>query len=95
MRRTNYATEIARASVEYPGENEARIERLFVNDAKREEIRFSWWRGNRLMMRPLDLPEDDLLTLIEKAIDDNVLSRQFVSRLRALIAEAGGSSANP
>ena len=76
LRDTEYAREIA--AVEH---GEARIERLYVKNEDQEEIRFSWWKDGKLMMRPLDLPENDLLVLLEKALDKDIFSSEFKYRL--------------
>lgn len=72
MRDTHYATELATGTID-----DAKIERLYVKKEQREEIRFSWWKDGRLMMRPLDLPEEDLLKLFDDAIENNVFSDSF------------------
>lgn len=89
MRDTDYATELARASIDYPKGSQARMERLYVKGEGKEEIRFSWWMHNQLMPRPLDLPETDFLRLLEAAIANGVVSNEGVSRLRALVADNG------
>ena len=76
LRDTDYAKEIA--SVENDG---CKIERLFVKHMKQEEIRFSWWKEGKMMMRPLDLPEDELLILFEKAFETNVFTDSFKLKL--------------
>ena len=72
MRDTDYAKELATGSID-----DAKIERLYVKKEQREEIRFSWWKAGRLMMRPLDLTEEDLLRLFNDAIKNNVFSDSF------------------
>ena len=59
-----------------------RIERLYVKSLDQEEIRFSWWKGDRMMPRPLDLPEDHLLPLFQSAIREGVFSPQFLGELK-------------
>lgn len=85
MRDTDYATEIARGSARLASGNEARIERLYLKENQREEIRFSWWKDDRLMLRPLDVTEDELLAVLKNAIQENVFSEHFISELRTLI----------
>jgi hypothetical protein len=82
LRDTDYATELARG--EY---GDARIERLRIKETKEEEIRFSWWPKGKMAMRPLDLPETELIELLRKGIGNQVFSDQFIIELRALIAE--------
>lgn len=85
MRDSQYATEIATAIKSYgEGENEARIERLFVKEQKQVEIRFSWWKKGNIVLRPLDLPESDLLQLMENGFG-KVLSDKFLADLRSSI----------
>ena len=80
MRSTRYADEIASAD-----EGGARIERLRIKSTGIDEIRFSWWKEGRFQARPLDLPEDDLLRLMRKAIDEGVFSEAFVGNLRRML----------
>ena len=84
LRETAYARELARAVLEYPG-GVVRIERLYVKDLGQEEIRFSWWPDGKMAQRPLDLPEDDLLALFEKGIQQNVFTPSFLQSLRSLL----------
>jgi hypothetical protein len=65
MRDTSYATEIARASIGFDAANEGRIERIHVKEQGQDEIRFSCWKDGRMTPRPLDLSENDLLTLLQ------------------------------
>jgi hypothetical protein len=85
MRDTKYARELAVGRREYESGDQVRIERLFIKDLQQEEIRFSWWKGSRMVMRPLDLPEDDLLELFEDAMHEGVFSQTFLRNLRALL----------
>ncbi|SFL12520.1 hypothetical protein SAMN05192568_100172 [Methylobacterium pseudosasicola] len=88
MRSTRYADEIASAD-----EGGARIERLRIRATGADEIRFSWWKDGRFQARPLDLPEDDLLRLLRKAIDEGVFSEVFVGNLRRMLG--AGAEAIP
>ncbi len=65
------------------------IERIHVKQADQVEIRFSSWDGDRLLPRPLDLPEAELLPLIEAAIREGVFSETFTDGLRRLVAGPG------
>jgi len=77
MRDTAYAREIATAS-DAVGQT---IERIFVKEFQRDEIRFSWWQNGNLVIRPLDLPEEELLPLMCQAIRKGVFSAQFLKGL--------------
>ena len=85
MRDTSYAQEIARASVVFPSGSEARIERLLIKESQQEEIRFSWWKDNRMIPRPLDLPENELLILIKAALEKDVFSESFLTALYEIL----------
>ncbi len=80
LRDTDYAKELA--SVE---NNECKIERLFVKEQNQEEIRFSWWKDGKMMMRPLDLPESELLTLLEMACQESVFTDNFKLNLLKIL----------
>jgi hypothetical protein len=83
-RETEYATELARGSIAFNKQEEARIERLYIKGQKLEEIRFSWWKEGRLMMRPLDLTEDSLLALLRDAAANGVFTFKFMADLQKL-----------
>lgn len=67
-RDTPDATELDAAVIQ-DGDSEVRIERLFVKASASEEIRFSWWRAGKMIPRPPDLPESQLLQLMKEAIE--------------------------
>lgn len=87
LRNTRYARELARAALPDPNGSghESRIERLRIHDKGIEEIRFSWWTNGRMQSRPLDLPQHELLTLLAKGIEENVLKPTFADDLKALL----------
>ena len=87
MRQTKYADEIATASVLLGDTHEGRLERLLIKGTRKVEIRFSWWKAGRMLTRPLDLPEESLLELLASAIQKDVLSPTFITRLREITAE--------
>jgi hypothetical protein len=93
-RDTRYAREIATAKLPSGpgGKTFAAIERIHVKQADQVEIRFSWWEGSRMMPRPLDLPEEELLPLLQAALDAGVFSETFVRNLRQLLAEPAAAS---
>jgi hypothetical protein len=76
LRDTGYATEIARSILKLESGDEARIERLRMKASGVIEIRLSWWKDGRMMMRPLDLSEPQLLKLLAQGIRDGVLMPQ-------------------
>jgi hypothetical protein len=90
-RNTKYATEIRTARLPTgtgtTSNSSVAIERIFVKHLQQEEIRFSWWEGARMMPRPLDLPEAELLPLMRDAIRAGVFSDEFLQGLRTILAE--------
>jgi hypothetical protein len=95
-RNTKYATEIATARIPTgtTGNSSLAIERIFVKHLQQEEIRFSWWEGARLMPRPLDLPEAELLPLMREAISAGVFSPEFVQELGQILRGAPTDAEN-
>ena len=91
LRDTAYATELAHGSVTFPSNTEGRIERLRFKegaDAGMEGIRFSWWKEGRMVPRPLDATEDQLLALLKDSLHQEVFSEAFLAELRQLLANA-------
>jgi len=87
LRDTAYATEIVTASITLGDGSEARLERIHVKTEEHEEIRFSWWKNGNIVMRPLDLSEDDLINLFTEAVRRNVFTPQFIGNLRDTITD--------
>ena len=83
MKDTKYATELATAQL---GEQDyARIEKPSVKSTNQEELQFSWSNEGRLMMSPLDLPEDQLLDVLGEALNKDVFSDAFKLGLLKLL----------
>lgn len=82
MRDTDYATELASASL-----GGARVERLLVKETDQEEIRFSWWKDDQMQPRPLDVPEEDLLELFRRGRANDVFSDEFLLGLVRVLLE--------
>jgi hypothetical protein len=89
LRDTRYAREIASARLPsgQHGKSFVAIERIFVKQAEQIEIRFSSWEGSRMLPRPLDLPEEELLPLMRAAIEAGVFSESFLDDLRHVLGE--------
>ena len=79
---TRYAEEISHADIDGH-----RIERLRMKESGDVEIRFSWWKDGRFMTRPLDLSEDDLLPLMQQAMERRVFSDEFLRGPQGVLAE--------
>ncbi len=58
---------------------------MFIKKRDREEIRFSWWKNNKMIPRPPDGTTDEWLDLFEKAIKNNVLPKRFMNELKKLL----------
>ncbi|PEM52038.1 MULTISPECIES: hypothetical protein [Bacillus cereus group] len=64
------------------------VEKIFVKGSKRDEIRFAYYKMNentgnkRIILRPLDLTEDDLLTLMRQGLAEDVFSKDFIDSLK-------------
>lgn len=69
------------------------IERIIVNDGNgEEEIRWIFMKDTmrskmQMIARPLDLPEEDLVELIEKAISEKLFSKQFIDGLKNILTK--------
>ncbi|MFE8061650.1 hypothetical protein [Priestia aryabhattai] len=66
------------------------VERIFVKEKGEYEIRFAYYKPNkknneRLVLRPLDLNEDDLYKVLMDAIDKDVFTDNFLNKLKTYI----------
>ena len=90
IKTTDYCTVLQQSIID-KGTYAYGIERIIVNDGNgQEEIRWVFFkdtiRGKKqLIARPLDLPEDDLLELIEKAIKEKLFSDKFINELKRIL----------
>jgi hypothetical protein len=79
------------ASADFAGR---RIERVFDRESREVSIRFSVWTGGKINMRPLAMPEEELLVLIGEAAARKVFSAAFLVELEAIcLAQTGGRGA--
>ncbi len=85
LRETPYAKTLMAVSCVRERGNEDRLERLLVRRTGSEEIRFVWWRNGQMRAKPPDMPEDDLLELLEKGFRAGVFTRDFTVRLREML----------
>lgn len=90
VKTTDYCT-ILQQSIVDKGTYAYGIERIIVNDGDgQEEIRWVFFKDTKkckmqTVARPLDLPEDDLLELIQKAIKEKLFSKVFVDSLKDIL----------
>ena len=90
VKTTDYCT-ILQQSIVDKGTYAYGIERIIVNDGDgQEEIRWVFFKDTQkrrmqTIARPLDLPEDDLLELIQRAIKEKLFSKSFVDDLKEIL----------
>lgn len=87
MRDTKYAREI----VSVIDEHGQSIERIHVKEPGQDEIRFSFWKDGNMVVRPLDLPEDQLLALLDQAFQTGVFTADFRKKLHGLLYDHRGN----
>ncbi|MBK5241683.1 hypothetical protein [Clostridium sp.] len=66
------------------------IEKIFIKDKKRDEIRFSLYKDTikskeRYVPRSLDVTEEQLLQLMKEALSGAVFSKEFVKSLAEIL----------
>jgi len=66
------------------GNEIVKIEKLPVNEAGQEQIRFSIWSQGKMRPHPLSLTQKELVTLLQAAIREGILSRDFTSELHSV-----------
>lgn len=90
VKTTDYCT-ILQQSIIDKGSFAYGIEKIIVNEGNgQEEIRWVFFKDTmrskkQLIARPLDLPEEDLLKLIEKSIKEKLFSKQFIEGLKNIL----------
>lgn len=67
------------------------IEKILVKELNQEEIRFVYFKdtirmSEQLVARPLDLPEKDLIKLIQISIKQNIFSKEFIFKLKEILS---------
>ncbi|MBW9150538.1 hypothetical protein K2F40_16505 [Clostridium sp. CM028] len=91
IKSTDYCDILKEASIEYEAAGrKMAIEKIYINDKARDEIRFAYYKKNikdnyKLVIRPLDVTEDELFELFQKAINKDVISDGFVKRINQII----------
>lgn len=66
------------------------IERITVKASGEDEIRFAYYKktkndNERLILRPLDINENELLMLFADAVSKNVFTSDFQRKLKAIL----------
>ncbi|NMM65253.1 hypothetical protein HBE96_21960 [Clostridium sp. P21] len=65
------------------------IEKIFIKEKNREEIRFSLYKDTvrseqTYIPRSLDVTEEELIQLIKASIDKSVFSKEFIKKLNEI-----------
>lgn len=89
LKSTKYCDLLGQGRVE-DGDAISALERIRVKSSGNDEIRFAYYKKtengkDRMIPRPLDLSEEELLTLFEDAIENNVFSPYFLKKLKEMI----------
>ena len=88
IKSTKYCNLLARGMTK-EGEDISAVERIFVKDLNREEIRFAWYKEKngtmQFRLRPLDLPENELIELIRNGVRNEVFSKEFRESLKNIL----------
>jgi hypothetical protein len=86
MREAKYAVELCDPGIRnFPNGDEARIEKLHIKKTGEEEVRFSWWKDGKMVPRPLDLSENDLILLLKNALSKDVFTPICRLTLRSML----------
>jgi hypothetical protein len=83
--KTAYADRLARATLDFGDGSEHVLERIHVHDAAEEEIRCCYYKNGRFVVRPPDLPEEDLLRLFDAAVAEGVFTGRFRQQLKRIL----------
>ena len=87
MKSTSYCDLCAETSfIDTTGTSKTSIEKIFIKELNQFEIRFAYYKQNakgnfNLVLRPLDLPESELLTLFKNSIPEGIFSKTFLIAL--------------
>ena len=65
------------------GTSEGRIEKLLSKDGGPPKIRISCWSQANLNSRPLDISEQELVILLQKAIRAGIISSEFLKNIHS------------
>ncbi|MBF8118154.1 hypothetical protein [Bacillus cereus] len=89
LKSTEYCDVLARGKVTSSDHTDV-IERIHVKAKQRDEIRFAYYKptknnNERLVLRPLDITETELLQVFVDAIANDVFSEDFKSKLKGIL----------
>ena len=86
IKETKYCKIISQGKVG-EGEYTYSIEKIYINELKRDEVRFCVYKATRrgdetYIPRSLDVTELELMELIKKSIKEKVFSDEFIEMLK-------------
>lgn len=89
LKQTDYCNLLSQGRVEKK-DHVNTIERIHVKAKNRDEIRFAYYKYNkknneRLILRPLDVTENELLQLFISAISEDVFTPSFREKLKKIL----------
>lgn len=86
---SNYCNVLRSTILELGGGDQAKAELIEVKETGVEEIRFSWWSkdGKQFNLRPLDLPEEQWIELFELAVENDVISQEFIKSMIKVLSQ--------
>lgn len=91
IKSTEYCDILKEASIENSSKDcKMTIEEIFVKNEQRNEIRFAYYKLNengnyKLVVRPLDVTEDELFELFQKAIQQNIINNDCIAKIKHII----------
>lgn len=80
---SNYKTLLKEVEINIGNNEIAKAEKIIIKETNQEELRFSWWtkNGSQFQKIPLDLPEQQWVELFDKAVKNDIFSKEFIKDL--------------
>ena len=91
LRKTRYAELCSHATVGESTGDEKRLEKIWVKSRKEEILRWTWWRDGKMLPRPAEMNEPELIALIDRGFQAGVLSSFFLRQLIHLVEKRAES----
>lgn len=86
---SDYKTLVKEVQINIGGNEVAKAEKIIINETNQEELRFSWWSkgGKQFNPRPLDLPEEQWIQLFDEAVNNDIVSQNFIKEMIKILAQ--------
>lgn len=91
LRKTKYAELCAQSVLDLDDGTEIRFERIWVKSRQEELLRWTWWKGGRMVPRPVEMSEAQILECLEKGLDTGLLSSFFLRQLLHMVEKRADS----